>query len=603
MSSNKQYPPIAVKSYPPSAFQSQKAIGIQALQHVYYGEGPGVPTPAPYLAVYPATVTAAAILLARPQLLKFNPMFVRPCPITPRHGFVESRVVSTPEQLQTVIDETFAADPEGEIMLMNPINAKYNAVWVPSCLTWGKGHDGATAGKNTQSIPLGGKVDHTLPFEEAGIKPDQDPYVEVVYDPPKSCLTQLRAGPKLVGVNPDYIPVGITVKEVITVDPTSDLLAWESLIQAASKRPGVAIYHPGGSLTDHFSVHARTFFIPVLTTFEPKVGDVLVATLDQPPELEPAGVLEGLEVGNSFFLKHESGFTPNGCKEDATQATNMLLHALHNSGVWGGSNSWLFGVGVAFMLRVGSTALKGEARHLARQNGGSASNRNMVYCKTINHTLCQHRAATPRLIQVFRYGKFMGSVGGIKWAQCGLALGELFDAVGELSRTPTTDSLNQLVRVYNRAVNQAHNGGWWLNKFIHPNAMNEVQAGSLKWTLPLVPFLDRLFTHRSKMVHVTNHRSRWAKWKAVEHAPLNPTSAEVITQPGTNVLLIEVKNRFLKHHHRSIPILVDDLKPKLTSLLRGKLSLEATPSGLVLIMTPPHEPPIQIWAEKAIKPQ
>src|SRR5688572_21917508 len=45
------------------------------------------------------------------------PYFARPCPLNPQHGFVDSRVVQNNEQLEKVIEETLAADPEGEVML------------------------------------------------------------------------------------------------------------------------------------------------------------------------------------------------------------------------------------------------------------------------------------------------------------------------------------------------------------------------------------------------------------------------------------------------------------------------------------------------------
>src|SRR5882757_8204135 len=96
--------------------------------------------------------------------------FARPCPKRPRHGFVDSRVVKSVEELKGVVRETLKEDPEGEVMVMKFIPSRLNVVWTPSMLTVGKGHDGATCGKDTINIPLSGK--NPLPpslLSEAGI--------------------------------------------------------------------------------------------------------------------------------------------------------------------------------------------------------------------------------------------------------------------------------------------------------------------------------------------------------------------------------------------------------------------------------------------------
>ena len=520
------------------------------------------------------------------------PTFARPCPLTPRHGFVDSRVVKTPEELQKVLDETLAADPQGEVMLMPYMESLYNAVWVPSLLTVGKGNDGATVGKDVLTFPLSGQVPSTIQgmLPNAGIDPKtQDPYIEAVYD--GRChanLTQLRAGPKLDGGQLDYIPTSTMVKSIITVDIGMDLLKWEELIQLNQSTPGVVIHHPGGSPTDHFSVHARTFGIPVCITFKPEVGMKLdpIPT----PTLDPQKVLEGLVVGDRLPLR----------EMDDAGAVNFLLQALHNSGSLGGDYSWYVGVGAAVMIRFGSVALRGEARHIKSGNG--MKNRESVYHAALPHTLQYHRASLPALVNILRYGVFQGSVGGIKWAQCGQATAKLIDAVGMLAKDPTTETVGHLMRAYNFAVNQAHNGGWWLNKFISGSAFNEIQRGSLQYALQLGPILWPINKVRADLTPtvVKQTQQRWAKWQPIDLSPTTPVEAHIEVSPGIGGLGLKINNRLLKNKHRILVVPIVDLVTLIKTVVKGKMYVEVTPEGMQVVLYPPMEDPIVVWKEKPI---
>ena len=529
-----------------------------------------------------------------------QPWFARPCPMKPRHGFVDSRVVMGWDELKAVLDETRAADPDGEVILMPYLPAQYNAVWVPRLFTVGEGNDGATVGRDVISLPLAGLVDPTWEPVIRASDIDlttQDPYVEMVYTPDSRhvpTLTQLRAGPKLVVGGTDYIPTTTHVQKVITVDTTMDLLEWEALIQAVKDDKGVVVHHPGGSLTDHFSVHACSYNIPVCITFEPFVGDVIEAIEGTPP-LDPVGILEGLVVGDTFPLIHPL----YGSQSDGAHAVNLLLHTLHNATAIGGDTSWWLGVGVAFMLRYGALALRGEARHIRPL---TKVTRDQIYTAAISHTLQRQRVSLPGLINVLRYGTFTGSIGGIKWARCGKATAQLFDAVGVLAKEPTIESAQALLRAFNFAVNQAHNGGWWLNKFIAVQAFNDIQKGFLKWTLQLAPFMWRVKTHREGVEGsvIKAKVVQWAKWTPINLTPLPITKATYINIPGVGGLAIQIENRVLKGKHKAIVVQVSSLFKHFPLITKGKLFVETTPEGLQLVMRPPHEPPIVLWKEVGI---
>ncbi len=82
--------------------------------------------------------------------------FVRPCPVRPRHGFVESREAKTVDEIVKIMVKTLAADPKGEILLLPKIIGNASAVWLPESgtITVGPSNDGATKGYDTLTLPL-----------------------------------------------------------------------------------------------------------------------------------------------------------------------------------------------------------------------------------------------------------------------------------------------------------------------------------------------------------------------------------------------------------------------------------------------------------------
>lgn len=575
-------PPLA-----PSIPHTQKAKGIVALRQLGWG-----------FTVSPILFTLSLDTTAEEFKTFIYPLFARPCPLTPRHGFVDSRVVKKWEELEQVLKETKTADPEGEVILMKYIPSTFNAVWVPNLLTVGKGNDGATAGVNGISFPLSGVIDtrlsQILPMADINVL-KQDPFIEVVYgNPPDNhpTLTQLRSGPKLEGAGVDYLPTAIEVKEIIQVDHYLNLLEWETLIASKKDIKGLVVWHPGGLPTDHFSVHARSYHIPVCITFEPNVGQTLSAQTTTPP-LDPLGVLRGVVAADSIKLSHD------GEKADGRVAINLVLHTLHNSGAIGGDQSWWLGMGVGLMLRYGSIALRGEARHIKTNH---MLMRDTVYSRALPHSLQRQRISCPALTNILRYGAFGGSVGGIKWARCGEALAKLFDEVGALAKDPTLDKANNLLRAFNFAVNQAHNGGWWLNKFTDTNAFTRVQKGDLTYTLSLPPFLWRCAeTHKELTPDaITSRLTKWAKWVPLSLTPPPIQKAVMFTAPGVAGVAIKLEDKLLKNHHKPLIVGIKDLMEKLPNLVNGKLWVETLPTGLQVTLHQPHEEPIVLWTEPPI---
>lgn len=450
------------------------------------------------------------------------PLFARPCPTVPCHGFVDSRIVKSSAELKKVVEETIAADPEGEVLLMALIDSKLNTVWTPGLLSIGMGHDGATSGKDTLNIPINatwppkgeGKV-----LKSAGIGEGEWPYIEAVVRLDGSTyLTQLRAGPKVKGaIQPDFIPHKVEVKGVVRPEG-EDLLAWMEKVKTFS--PGTVVYHPGGSLVDHFTVHCRTADVPCIMTFEPKVGDVLEPTKIKLPS--PEAVLKGIIAGGKVKL-------PSTAWANAVYLGGLGLH--HSAAMSGEAGKWI-GMAAALICRMGSMALSGEARHLRSVHPKPP--RQQVYRKAASWSLQRHYRRVRGLINIHRYGDFEGgAIGGIKWAMCGKATMELFNAIGELVRKPNDEGVKNLIFALNVAVNQAHNGGWWLNKFASAHEFDEVKFGDARILTSIAPFLLEMEGVYQGLTEtqINTQVEIMGKWKVLTAEPPKPKMAEVFVSP------------------------------------------------------------------------
>jgi hypothetical protein len=535
------------------------------------------------------------------------PAFCRPCPETPQHGYIDSRVVKTKEDLKALWKQVHEDDPKGEIMMMEFIKPSLNMIWTPSLLAIGKGHDGATAGKDTISIPLvpPKKVSDVFgDLTKAGVKEGDWPYIEVVTKAGQEIepiLTQLRAGPPLESCVGDFIPKKVTVAKVIKADPKYKDLEWRDLINAVADEKGVVVWHPGGALTDHFSIHSRNHNIPVLYgPDEPQVGDKLVPP-EEVPSPDPESVLRGIVAGATMHLYHKKG-NGYGYGGNTGPAISAILAGLHHSpAMVGDAGKWI-GVAVALMLRIGTIAMKGEMRHIRGSKTGAKLSREAVYEKGYDLPLGRLRASINRLVNGFRYGDFGGGgVGGPKWAACGKAMIPLFEGVRVLAASPTPENVRALIRALNVVVNQAHNGGWWLNKFSNESVFASLQKGYPAPMLEAGAVFHQAEEHLRKLKpsEVDKHISGFAKWPETRLVAPKVSSVEMFTREGVAGIQFRIRTNFLRSAPRLVhadPAAFAKLVKAISADLylvddeKGNLHIEARGKGM--------PEPVTIWAEK-----
>ena len=281
--------------------RSQKAKGYQAIFAKSEGEG-----------VYYWKVPAAFLIQSDQDLEEFISRsdsiyykFARPCPTVPRHGFVDSRRFSHDVELRGIWRDTLAADPNGEMLIMEAIDAECSAIYSPGGMFYGPGNDGATAGIDSHSVFLPTHEANPDLLARAGIKEGDSPYFELVWpkgdNKPK--LVQLRGGPKIESAV-DYIPYDISAISKIVIAKGVGL-EWEDEIARQAQTPEalqrqLVVYDSGGNQASHYAAHCKVHNIPYVASFEPEIGMPISCNIDkdlQEDAFDIDRVMLGLHTG------------------------------------------------------------------------------------------------------------------------------------------------------------------------------------------------------------------------------------------------------------------------------------------------------------------
>ena len=529
------------------------------------------------------------------------PVFARPAPSQPRHGYIDSRVVKSDKELKKLLKVVLADDPMGEILLCPFYEARFSAIWTPSSIVIGEGHNGATAGIGAFAVPLSPvyKIDQSF-LKNAGINNDSWPYLEVIF--PKSnqknpLYVQLRGGPKITTVG-NYIPKPVLVEKVLHADPKLfQDTGWEKEILENEGKPGIVVWHPNGTMTDHFSIHAFASKIPILFDKEPpKVGALLEPTTEE-KAFNPQSMLEG------FIAADQIKFDLSEKSESAPYIAAAFT-ALHNASEMTGPNSRWIGAAACTLIKFGCAALMGEARHIniKNVNKNGKPDREAVYKLAAKKNINFHRTKINQLVNIFRYGSWGGAFGGMKWACCGAATLNLFNAVHELSSNPTEKSAADVVKALNIFVNQAHNGGWWLNKFTDQTTFNLVQQGYFHYIVAGVPAFhawENVIRELSKST-IDNEISRIKAWGHADLCPPRAQSARITIIDAVNSLEVSVSSQLLKDKFKPLkgilPALPEDIPLK---DIKQNLYLVEGVDGYRLEYR--KNDPIVLWQDKSLR--
>lgn len=431
--------------------------------------------------------------------------FARPCPKKPRHGFVDSRSINSLADFWALLDEIQETCDEKscEVVVMPKISAQYSMIITPDGISIGKGHDGATSGK--ESLFIKNEMSKESFAERYGIEkfmhkiPDH-PYIEAIWPKGNSThmnkwspfskpfIVQVRNGPA-TGTKVDYIPKKMVVSNVVLAE--GDLFEWETTMENAPA--GTVVYQPGGTLASHYAVHGVINKIPVICSFEPKIGQTL----------DPKMLLEDDEEVNEqkpeyaklakLISKRFEQYPATWTYSEQCPAMQESIKALHSQGKWQTlEHNDKTAKGIVDAIMFAALAGIGECRHanvgvewdydktdwsvctsecikvIAKATGAytKALGRSSVYETVIKYISKENVGPwLESTMKDFSDLQWSSAYGGKKWYKCMEAAKKLLHRVNTFTDEPTEDNWKPCVSQWNKLVHMSHNGGHLFNKW------------------------------------------------------------------------------------------------------------------------------------------
>ena len=351
-------------------------------------------------------------------------VFIRTCPLTPRHGVLESTrctrdydsVFETVTHLQNVMKEH---DPEGCLIAQIYQPASASCVLAPNMYAvFGEGHDGVTAGVNYSDdgtslvFPLSktnrvferaldNMLDEThhdydvtkheieMVFTDSfnrehltntdSISTQARNWEDDYYAETKATLTQIRGcdkhtkigtPPRGVSINGSVPDGDVTVTEVVVMSGLEQVIWLEENITRELCPEGFVVVEPNGSLLSHINAHCRTHDIPYIITDEVCVGDTWT-------EVASGWVIQNND--GSFMADPYNPFQYIGAFRDGVTYGNShwmrkqsALSTFFHQWIGQPSNdpelsAFLGGVFTAWLVKATIGATVGEMRHARSQ--------------------------------------------------------------------------------------------------------------------------------------------------------------------------------------------------------------------------------------------
>ncbi len=403
-------------------------------------------------------------------------LFFRPCPKTPRHGFVDSRVCTTWEQVEALYNETLKADPEAEIIIMPEITAESSAVATSTMIAVGPGHDGATTGHNTVVYDLHSAEIKKDIAQKARLKEGEEGYIEAVYDGRFTYLVQLRGGPKVGQAQSRMVPRPVhAVREIVVAD--GDLLEWEGRMASLKEdHKGVVVWSPKGSMLSHYAVHALLNGVAI--SFEesaPTIGEAFLSPENAAGQAE--WDREAIARGAArAMIEAKSGRLSD--KKALSFALTFAATGIHSAmSLRNSASAELLGGASMTLLMLAAAACCGESRHKedVRDMAGVSANRHEVFVRC----LADYMSSRPLLrlaLDSFGMDTWGASYGGVKWANCAANAIDLENELFAVIRGE--GSVDEVVKMSHRLLNAVHNGGKLLNKFGNTQILDIAAQGS-----------------------------------------------------------------------------------------------------------------------------
>lgn len=480
----------------------------------------------------------------------FNyPVFGRPCPTVPRHGFVDSIVCKNSEELNALSLQTHEVEENAEILVTKPVDCSYNAICTGGVITIGGGNDGATSGKNCRYFylnedPVGKSIE--IESNQDVLIEGEVPFYEIVISKTGEVnLVQVRSAPGMPA-SKNYIPKAITVKNIVKAE--GDLLEWETKVKSIDPETTV-IDHSGGSLASHFSIHAIINGVAIFTQDCPSVGDTIEPNSEggEITDEERAKFVESFKIGfastpelikryNFFSL---AGKRPASQSDQAyyfmTNALDVALATLHNYAALQQHRDFeMLGGILGVFARTCIAVSSGETR-FRRTSAPSHQNDPELYnwlssCPSSRHAVYTKIMHTPTstaldsIIPIYKSFKNVnwggGGYGGPKWVNCTTSAINLFNDC-------LNGNIEGAVEKFNVVIHTCHNGGLYLNKIQDGNCFDWAAADASGFALKN---LHKISDMLSLLADIRADKSLWENdldlFEVIDIAEINGKKAK-----------------------------------------------------------------------------
>lgn len=431
------------------------------------------------------------------------PVFARPCPVTPQHGFVDSVPARNPDYVIDVFLEAKAADPDAEVLIMPVLSARYSGVITTVGVAIGFGNAGVTSGEGmSYFVPAPASLDKRMSKIGINAKITTSPYIEFVENDMTPCLVQLRDGPKLVGASPDWVPKATQVKHVLRGQEIGQLtqrmvplLTWQKRLEALSpeEKKGTVVNLEGMTLASHYAVQAITHEIPVITSRSVVVGDQLKPSSAM--RAKAAHAPDYREIATNLTSRLGHPLTPKYGSDWPLAATLLVMGVAHAHATWPGGVphlNALRGQAVALAIRLGMTVCLGESRHYREQctpsgkdlpflpihlgtigvgpewveGGESNVSRNKIFDWGLTCDLHTAAVWTVYALEMFNANGWHSNFGGVKWARIAAYTLDLLAKAQAFVCRPNKATWARTARALDLVADAVHNSGYAFSKFV-----------------------------------------------------------------------------------------------------------------------------------------
>lgn len=515
---------LVLEHRPPGASEvtTQKAKGLcvlESLRHELFGGD----LPARDFRVWPVNAQLGKI-----------PAFARPCPVTPKHGFVESRPVKGWQEFEEIKQETLMHDSQAELILMPQLSGEFSGIMTPSAVSYGRGNDGATSGKSKVIPCPNHNFEHVISSsvqKAAKIKEGEVPYLELVEDQGKIKAVQLRSGPKQPTCK-DFIPYKTKVEKILdAADYEADLIEFDRRLKYYAKKypQKLVVYAEGASLASHFAVQSMILSVPCLTSRKPRIGETLAFEKGSEKQEWKDSDYQMLANAISRILGGDTGQRWAMAKDDEIGLCKLAVGGMHANLMWNPEphliNLAAHGITACAIFTI--AACLGETRHwyasgpgrgaacpcdccdcedecMAESNGeyyggspetrmcfkqGNPKERGEIYREALALPLSELLEQGERSARDLGADGWSGSFGGEPWQLGGEAAVKLLKQLCSFAMHPSPEAWQECQTQWNHTVNQNHNNGKILTKWIQSRVFDSAACS------PSFTFISKASAH------------------------------------------------------------------------------------------------------------